>query len=963
MRLLITLFFLPIFSFAQQNVAINNNGSAPDASAILDVQSTTQGMLVPRMDSMQRNMILNPAAGLLVFDTSLGSFHFYNGSEWVDLSSSQVIADHDNDTKIEAEKTMDEDTLRFTVDGFEIARLSDNRMDFEGPGHSIFIGKSSGIADDKANNYVTAVGFEAGKAQINGFGNAYFGANAGTFNEAGDDNTFIGTSAGYKNESFGNTMIGRRTGFENINGDNNAFLGAYAGYHNTGNKNVFLGAYSGENSTSNNNIYIGYNSGKDNSGLRNIIIGKSAGENSTGGDNVLIGYESGISSTSNGNVMMGSFTGYTNTSGQQNTFLGDQSGYFNSIGNINTFVGKDAGFTNSSGSENTFIGFGAGRQNEIGVRNTSLGSSAGYLNNGSRNTNIGAKSGLNNTSGSGNVFLGYEAGKNELGSDKLYIANDSTDTPLVFGDFNSNKLLINRKNTIGSEVFGVRANVTGANYGGMYMETNGSQNSRPFYGFAINGVARSWIYHDGLLNELNFWHTGLVMRLRSDELILDGQIKATKAIELGDDQNTSPVAGTIRWNTSSNDFEGYDGTEWKSLTTSAPPTQPGSPSFGISTISEIATGVDTSSSDFYNELGKSIEIDGNYAIVAAAGHNTNGNDNQGKAYIYFYNNTQWELQDTLISSDGAAYDNFGSGVSISGDFAVVGALGHDTNGNSQQGKAYVFKRSGSNWNQDTILTGSGGGTNDLFGTSVDIDGEYIIIGAAQYHHSSSPGPGKAYVFKRIGNIWSEETILNPVGAANNDQFGQKVSISGDYAIIGSQQDVGGNSEQGNCYVFKMSGGSWSLDTTLVASDGAAEDFYGFDVDIDGDQIVVGAREANHNGESNRGKAYVYSLNGGSWVEDAILLASDGSAFKEFGYAVSIRNNNIIVSSWEQSSGSVYYFSKNGSSWKEQSKLEASDSENFTAFGQDLVVGSNHILIGAPRKDINGVDDQGKVYFY
>ncbi len=115
-------FWLNAQSNIQQSVSVNSTGTAPDASAQLDVSSTDKGMLVPRMTTAQRTAIASPATGLLVFDTNTGGFWFYNGTVWTSLSSDgtlSLISDLDADTKVQVEESADEDIIRFDTRGAE----------------------------------------------------------------------------------------------------------------------------------------------------------------------------------------------------------------------------------------------------------------------------------------------------------------------------------------------------------------------------------------------------------------------------------------------------------------------------------------------------------------------------------------------------------------------------------------------------------------------------------------------------------------------------------------------------------------------------------------------------------------------------------------------------------------------------------------------------------------------------
>ncbi len=182
-------------------------------------------------------------------------------------------------------------------------------------------------------------------------------------------------------------------------------------------------------------------------GSWNTFYGRDAGRLTSGDDDMdtFIGAEAGYSNISgSSNTFLGRSAGYANTSGNQNTFLGDSAGYSNDIGYYNTFLGSWAGIANTTGYHNTFLGRSAGHDNTSGNRNTFLGGDTGYSNTtGNYNTFLGHWAGYYNTTGSGNVFLGYDAGSNEKGSNKLYIHNSNISTPLIYGEFDNKKVVIN----------------------------------------------------------------------------------------------------------------------------------------------------------------------------------------------------------------------------------------------------------------------------------------------------------------------------------------------------------------------------------------------------------------------------------------------------------------------------------------------------------------------------------------
>ena len=186
----------------------------------------------------------------------------------------------------------------------------------------------------------------------------------------------------------------------------------------------------------------------------------------------------------------------------------------------------------------------------------------------------------------------------------------------------------------------------------------------------------------------------------------------------------------------------------------------------------------------------------------------------------------------------------------------MGAQENDDNG-TNSGSAYVFKRAGASWAQETKLLPSDGATIDVFGISVSISGDYAVVGAHRDRDNGSFS-GSAYVFKRTDVTWTQEAKLLPSDGAADDQFGISVSISGDYAVVGAQENDDNGSNSGSAYLFKRSGTSWAQETKLLASDGAAADEFGRSVSISGDYAVVGAWRDNDNG-TDAGSAYLYNL--------------------------------------------------------------------------------------------------------
>ena len=434
------------------------------------------------------------------------------------------------------------------------------------------------------------------------------------------------------------------------------------------------------------------------------------------------------------------------------------------------------------------------------------------------------------------------------------------------------------------------------------------------------------------------------------------------SLKVGSTSNTQ-VAGTIRFNPSTQDFEGYNGQEWLSFTSRKDEEWRGG---------NITEKVSDTASDgaAYDNFGFSVSISGDYAIIGAIGKNIGGNSYQGKAYIFKRSGTSWNQEATITASDGAAFDYFGHSVSISGDYAIVGAPVKDIGANTNQGKAYIFKRLNTSWSQEAAISGSDGAADDQFGYSVSISGDYAIIGASEKNVGINSHQGKSYIFKRSGTSWNQEANITASDGAAYDSFGSSVSISGDYSIVGaSNNDVNGHTNQGNAYIFKRSGTSWSQEAIISASDGALLDYFGESVSISGDYAIVGANKKNVNGNNNQGKAYIFKRSGTSWSQEAAITASDGAGSDEFGNSVSLSGDYAIVGALNKdvnentNQGKAYVFKRSGSNWTEQVELVGSGPSGDDLFGRSVSISGNHVIVGAFSDDVGSNTDEGKVFFY
>ncbi|MEM7182647.1 MAG: putative Ig domain-containing protein [Spirochaetota bacterium] len=416
--------------------------------------------------------------------------------------------------------------------------------------------------------------------------------------------------------------------------------------------------------------------------------------------------------------------------------------------------------------------------------------------------------------------------------------------------------------------------------------------------------------------------------------------------------------------------------------------------------------------------------------------------NAGAAYVFKRDSSGDWIQDTYLKSSNLGLgDQFGRSVSINGDYAIVSARYEDNNlasiintdaspssdsgGAGNSGAAYIFKRDSTtgDWSQDAYLKASNSGINDYFASVVAIYGNTAVVTALGEDNDSTSivntdnasitdsgtalESGAAYIFKRntVGG-WDQDAYLKASNSEDNDFFGTTAAISSDYIVIGAHlennastsinntddtsiTDSGTAASSGAAYVFKKdSGGNWIQDAYLKASNTGAADRFGQSVAIRDDYIIVGAINESNTSTSinntdntsitdiatggNLGAAYIFKRDSttGDWSQDAYLKASNAENNDYFGSSVAISGNYAIVSALGESnsstsinntdnasitdagtatsSGAVYIFKRNSTTgdWSQDAYLKASNAEASDSFGNSIAIDGDYIIVGA-----------------
>jgi len=306
----------------------------------------------------------------------------------------------------------------------------------------------------------------------------------------------------------------------------------------------------------------------------------------------------------------------------------------------------------------------------------------------------------------------------------------------------------------------------------------------------------------------------------------------------------------------------------------------------------------------------------------------------------------YDIETKLLANDGAVDDYFGAYVSISGNTAIMSAYLDDDNG-SNSGSAYIYQFDGNNWHQSQKLTPSDGAAEHRFGISVSINGDYAIIGADLDDNGAYSGG--AYIFHFDGSSWVQQQKLIASDGAASDFFGRGLAISGNWAIVGASGDDDNGDHSGSAYIFYFNGSNWVEHQKLTAIGGIAGDSFGRYIEIEGGTVYISATGDNDNGD-HAGAVYVFGLNGNTWVPHAKLLADDGASNDYFGCSISSHEKKVLIGAYRNGgawTGSAYVFEFTGINWIQQQKLRASDIYANDQFGTSVSMNQNTAIIGSP----------------
>jgi len=275
---------------------------------------------------------------------------------------------------------------------------------------------------------------------------------------------------------------------------------------------------------------------------------------------------------------------------------------------------------------------------------------------------------------------------------------------------------------------------------------------------------------------------------------------------------------------------------------------------------------------------------------------------------------------------------------------------------SWSGAVYVYGYDGSRWIELTKLLASDGGSGGGFGWSVAIDDDTIVVGVP-WDDDNGENSGSAIVFRFDGTLWVETAKLLPADGMSGDRFGFAVAISGDDIVIGAQRDRDNGPDFGSAYVFTLDGSSWTQQAKLLPDDGDVDAAFGSVATVVDGTVLIGAMYDDDFGQAS-GSVYVYQFDGSAWAQQAKLHPNNAERFVIFGQAIAQSDDLVMIGAEKRNpngpgEGVVVVFKHQGGTWVQKAKLKASDAIFNTRFGSAIALSGDTAVIGAQYDSRNG----------
>jgi hypothetical protein len=365
-----------------------------------------------------------------------------------------------------------------------------------------------------------------------------------------------------------------------------------------------------------------------------------------------------------------------------------------------------------------------------------------------------------------------------------------------------------------------------------------------------------------------------------------------------------------------------------------------------------------------DSFGFSAAIDGTTVLIGAYKADIDGVTDAGAAYVYVLGESGWRQQAKLVAEPAFAEDTLGGNVALNNNVAMLGVSRRDDKG-KDSGAVVSFEREMNTWKQRHIFTAPDAKSGDAFGQSIALTENFLVIGAP---HSDALGidSGAAYIYKRESDTWRYQTKITARDGIAGDLFGISVAIDGNTILVGADLHDEKAENAGAVYVYVLKKNKWKQEAKLMASDGGKTDIFGVRVALSKDTALVSARRDDTEELGiDAGSAYIFVRDGSTWTQQVKLTSPDGQADDRFGRGVSLSDDTAIISAMNHdangsNTGALYVYKKGLDGWHYTSKFVAKSSMSDDKFGWNVGLSDGVAIVATPNHDAQG-QESGAVF--
>ncbi|MCE3001644.1 MAG: FG-GAP repeat protein [Xanthomonadaceae bacterium] len=355
-----------------------------------------------------------------------------------------------------------------------------------------------------------------------------------------------------------------------------------------------------------------------------------------------------------------------------------------------------------------------------------------------------------------------------------------------------------------------------------------------------------------------------------------------------------------------------------------------------------------------DRLGSALAVDADWLVTGAPGDLIAGAVGRGSAHVWRREGAGWIVVQKLIAPDGAAGDGFGSSVGIAGDTLVVGAPAARAGRAEPAGAAYIFRRVGTQWQFAATVVGDEVSSFVAFGAVVAVSGTAVVVGAPGEFDSAIDAVGAVYVHRGDATSWVRESRLRVPGTR---AFGRSLDVDGEQLLVGApESSVAGQSFQGAAYVFRHASGQWTAQPRLRGSLDLAGDAFGSRVALEGDRALVSALPFASSLNWPGRTVYVFDRTPSGWQETAQLFVDKQVNDSNFGAVLDLRGGIVAVG--DPPRGNAYVFRPSPSGWSPPERIEGAPLGR--RLDGPLVIDGARLLLGVPFETVDGNSAQGAV---